>query len=133
MKRAPSVLLPASAKNMSPVFTARLSTAKPVTGNAPAWPSITISSQKISRSLMVFQFGREFACILTATGGTQRTQTAFQAGCKVPTSRLLSRPRCRKNKAVGRRQVETRLYPQQRRDALNYLATGWHRVPARGD
>ena len=31
MKRAPSVLLPASAKNRSPGFTARLSTARPVT------------------------------------------------------------------------------------------------------
>ena len=58
MKREPSVLLPASAKNTSPGFTARLSTARPFTTTASACGSIAASSLKRSRSLMVFQSGR---------------------------------------------------------------------------
>src|SRR6266699_1571313 len=110
MKRAPSVLLPASAKNKSPGFTARLSTASPLTSVASARGSIVASSLNRSRSLIVFQSGRRGECYA-----------------------LLGSPRCRKNKAVGRRQIEARLDSQQRRDAGNHLGAGRHRVPARGD
>ena len=53
MKREPSVLLPASAKNRSPGFTARLSTARPFTSTASACGSIAASSLKRSRSFML--------------------------------------------------------------------------------
>ena len=43
MKRAPSVLLPASAKNRSPGLTTRLSTASPVTSSAATAGSIAAS------------------------------------------------------------------------------------------
>ena len=71
MKREPSVLLPASAKNRSPGFTARLSTARPFTSTASACGSIAASSLKRSRSFMVFQSGRRAArraVILRLTG-----------------------------------------------------------------
>ena len=58
MKRAPSALVPASAKNRSPGFTARLSAASPVTSIAPACGRIAASSLKRSRSLIVVQSGR---------------------------------------------------------------------------
>ncbi len=52
IKREPSVLLPASAKNRSPGFTARLSTARPLTSTASACGSIAASSLNRSRSLI---------------------------------------------------------------------------------
>src|SRR3954470_16942229 len=113
MKREPSVLLPASAKNRSPGFTARLSTLRPVTSRAAACGSTTASSLKRSRSFIVFQSGRRAVWRVTYA--------------------LLGCPRCRKNKAVGRRQVEARLDAQQRPDAGDDLAAGRHRVEARGN
>jgi len=70
MKRAPSVLLPATAKNRSPGLTARLSTARPFTSTASACGSIAASSLKRSRSFIVFQSGRrsEARVILRLTG-----------------------------------------------------------------
>src|SRR6266446_781640 len=114
IKREPSVLLPASAKNRSPGLTARLSTARPFTSTASACGPIAASSLKRSRSFIFFQSG------------------PAQLGAPDDYA-LLGCPRCRKNKAVGRRQIETRLDAQQRSDAGNHLAAGRHRVPARGD
>src|SRR6266550_7266488 len=110
MKRAPSVLLPASAKNKSPGFTARLSTASPLIKAASACGSIVASSLNRSRSLIVFQSGRRGECYA-----------------------LLGSPRCRKNKAVGRRQIEARLDSQQWCNAGNDLAAGRYRVPPRSN
>src|SRR3954454_3249920 len=108
MNRAPSVFAPASAKKRSPGFTARLSAARPVTTMSPARASIATSSLNSSRSLMVIQISRR----------------------RKP---LLRRLRCRKNKAVGRRQVEARLDSEERRDPRDHLAAGGNRVPAGGD
>src|SRR5689334_9675879 len=113
MKRKPSVLLPASAKNRSPGFTARLSTLRPFTSTASACGSIAASSLKRSRSFIVFQ------------SGTRSEARVIYA--------LLGCPRCRKNKAVGRRQIEARLDAQQRPDADDDFAAGRHRVPTRRD
>src|SRR4051794_28417637 len=55
------------------------------------------------------------------------------AGTTLLLQRLLGRLRCRKNKAVGRRQVEPRLDSQKRRDSRDHLAPGRNRIPARGD
>ena len=79
---------------------------------APAGRSVA-SSLKRSRSLMIFQSGRrgaacrsevsrEFAATTTGTsiGGNERA--------------LLASLGCRKNKALGRRQIEARLDAQQR-------------------
>src|SRR5579863_7262624 len=57
MKRAPSVLVPESAKNRSPALTARLSEARPDTSIAPAFAGGTIvaSSPRRSESFIVFQ------------------------------------------------------------------------------
>src|ERR1700736_3195564 len=109
MKRAPSVLWPASAKNRSPGFTMRLSAATPDTTAASAGGSIVASSLNRSRSLMIFQSRRRVIL------------------------RLLGCLRCRKNKAVGRRQIEARLDAQKRRNAGDHIAAGRHRVPARSD
>src|SRR3978361_1477804 len=108
MKREPSVLAPANAKNASPGFTARLSTARPVTASLAAAASITVSSLKRSRSFIIFQSREALICLLRCF-------------------------RCRKNKAVGRRQIETRLDSQEWRDAGDHGTTGRHRIPARGD
>src|SRR5256885_12560155 len=120
MKREPSVLWPASAKNRSPGLTARLSTARPVTSTASPCGSILASSPKRSRSLILL--------VRTAAlpGAYRDSKFAVPSG-------LLGCSRCRKNEAVGRRQVETRLDPQEGRNASNNVAPGRHRVPARGD
>src|SRR6202022_1080429 len=109
MKRAPSVLWPASAKNRSPGFTMRLSAATPDTTAASAGGSIVASSLNRARSLMIFQSRRRVIL------------------------RLLGCLRCRKNKAVGRRQIEARLDAQKRRNTGDHIAAGRHRIPARCD
>src|SRR5689334_19929257 len=113
MKREPSVLLPASAKNRSPGFTARLSTLRPVTSRASACGGIAASPSKRSRSFILLQ-----------TGTAQLGRELYA---------LLAWPRCRKNKAFGRRQVEARLDAEQRPDAGDDLAARRYRVPSRGD
>src|SRR5262245_18964586 len=114
MKREPSVLLPASAKNRSPGFTTRLSTASPLTSTASPEASIVASVPKRSRSRILFQ---------SAAAGSFETHTGNSSG-------LLICPGCRKNEAVGRRQVEAGFDPQKRRNPGNNLAAGGHRVPA---
>src|SRR5215211_1278203 len=57
MKRVPSVLLPARAKNTWPGLTVRLSTARPDTSAALARGSIVASSLNSSPTLMIFQSG----------------------------------------------------------------------------
>src|SRR6202047_841619 len=109
MKRAPSVLWPARAKNRAPGFTMRLSAGQPEPTAASAGGSIVASSLNRSRSLMIFQSRRRVIL------------------------RLLGCLRCRKNKAVGRRQIEARLDAQKRRNAGDHIAAGRHRVPAGGD
>src|SRR6266851_1028334 len=116
MKRAPSVLWPASAKNRSPGFTTRLSTASPLTSTAAARGAIVASSLKRSRSFMI-------SLVRQAPESTRPYSLHGLLGCL----------RCRKNKAVGRRQIEARLDAQKRRDAGDHIAAGRHRVPARGD
>src|SRR5436305_10807926 len=72
-KRDPSVLYPASAKNRSPGFTARLSTARPSTSTSSACGPIVASSPKRSRSLilLVRPAARGAALLETQIGGIQ--------------------------------------------------------------
>src|SRR6516165_405719 len=119
MKRAPSVLLPASAKNSSPGLTMRLSTARPPIAIASACGPIVASSSKRSRSFILFQSDRRTS--LCADSADSKVNGAYG---------LLRCPGCRKNEAVGRRQIESRFDPQKRRNAGNHVAAGRHRVPA---
>src|SRR6185437_11049005 len=118
MKRAPSVLLPDSAKNRSPDLTARLSIAMPRISRAEARESILASALKRSRSFMIFRSGR-------AAGGC-KSAINDQYG-------LLRWLGCRKNKAVRRRQIEPRFDAQKRRNTGDHGASRRHRVPAGGD
>src|SRR5580698_8071463 len=117
-KRAPSVLLPDSAKNRSPGFTARLSIAMPRISRAAAFDSILASALKRSRSLMILRSGR--------AGGNCKSGINNDYG-------LLVWFGCRKNKAVRRRQIEPRLDAQKRRNTGDHGPSGRHRVPAGGD
>ena len=104
MKRAPSVLLPASAKNRSPGLTARLSDGK--AGDLDRLPprgSIVASSLK--------QVAKSHVMLRSPAAAVEPSRVTPYWRC----------PRCRKNKAVGRRQVEARLDAQQRRDAGDHL------------
>src|SRR6185312_14783067 len=125
MKRAPSVLMPESAKKRSPGLTARLSRASPVTAIVSAfgssltvlspalWSVLLASSLKRSRSFIFFQ---------SKWRAAQRRQAAPWETQKWRLSKaLLRRLGCRKNKPVRRRQAESRLDVQKRPDPGNCI------------
>src|SRR6185312_495470 len=137
MKRAPSVLMPESAKKRSPGLTARLSRASPVTAMVSAFgSSLTVlltallsvllaSSLKRSRSFIFFQSKWRAA--------NQRQAAPWETQKWRLSKALLRRLGCRKNKPVRRRQVESRLDVQKRPDPGNDIAGGRNGVPAGRD
>src|SRR3954469_413127 len=152
MKRVPSVLLPARAKNTSPGLTVRLSTARPDTSAALARGSIVASSLNSSPTLMIFQSGHGNCPVVFRSAETLFKRGTGKSEHRNPvpdpnstsgrtgtSSRrrslyaLLACLRCRKNKALGRRQIETGLYAQKRCNPSNHVPPCRHRVPAGRD
>src|ERR1041384_3568485 len=126
-KLMPSALVPGTATNRSPRFTARLSAVIPPISSAPPRALSEAWSVRSSESFIV--------AVVVERAAPQHSQA--------PPARPMARPGpCRQNfqllldlgqkKLVGRRQIKARLDAEHRRDAGDHLAGGRPGVPARG-